>query len=303
MTCILSEGPGEYGIEERIGARVDGEEEDQEDFGVGDGDERDLERSGDGKEGDGSHAEEVGEYEHSHALGDLGVGAPPGELWVLQCQIYQHVANAHDDEGAHVEEEDDYDENLRRGSVYIHGQAHADFGVTAHTSEGQRAHPQTRQPTCRHNSGCLPEPHAALHLHGVGDGVPAFHGDGGEGVDRKLAAKHGQEACDAAARPRLPLDGIVAVAAVCAQVNCSDHQEVDANAQVRESQVAYEEAGHHQLPAGERDHEDCQVAHDGQYANKPNGHSEETETGDVLAGIEGVRLRRANQLWSRLTGV
>lgn len=121
LIYTLSEGPGEDGIEERIGTRVDREEEDQQDFGVGDGDEWDLERSGDGKEGDGSHSEEAGKYEHSHALGDLGVGAPPGDVWVLQHQIYQHVADAHDNEGAHGKEDEDDDENLRRGSVYGHG--------------------------------------------------------------------------------------------------------------------------------------------------------------------------------------
>lgn len=121
LICIFSEGPSEDGVQERIGARVDREEEDQQDFGVGDGDERDLERSGDGKEGDGSHAEEVGEYEHSHALGDLGVGVPPWDVWALQRQIYQHVADAHNDEGAHIEEQEDDDENLCKGSVYVHG--------------------------------------------------------------------------------------------------------------------------------------------------------------------------------------
>lgn len=133
--------------------------------------------------------------------------------------------------------------------------------------------------------------------------MPAFQGDGGESVDRKLRAKHRQEARHAAAGPRLPLDGIVTVVTVCAQVNYGDHQKVDANAQVGESQVAYEEAGHHQLSTGERDHKDCQVAHDGQYADEPNGRSEKSETCDVLAGIEGVRLRRANQIWLRLTEV
>lgn len=103
LICFFSKGPGEDG--EKDGSRVDREEDDQQDFGVGDGEEWNLEGSRDVKEGDGSHAEEVGKYEHNNALGDLGVGAPPG-----------------DDEGTHVEEEDEEeDENLCRGIVFVHG--------------------------------------------------------------------------------------------------------------------------------------------------------------------------------------
>lgn len=133
--------------------------------------------------------------------------------------------------------------------------------------------------------------------------MPALHGHSGQSVDWKLRATHRQEACDAAAGPRLPLDGIVTVVTECAQVNYGNHLKVDANAQVGESQVTYEEAGHHNLSAGERNHKDCQVAHDGQYVDEPNSHSEETETCDVLAGIKGVCLRCANQIWSRLAKV
>lgn len=48
-TGVFPERPGENGIEEWVGAGVDGVEEHQEDLGVGHGDERELEGGGDGE--------------------------------------------------------------------------------------------------------------------------------------------------------------------------------------------------------------------------------------------------------------
>ena len=71
---IPPEGAGEEGVQEGVGARVNRVEENQQEFGVRDGDERELEGGRGGEEGDGSHADEVGEDEHGHTRGHQGVG-------------------------------------------------------------------------------------------------------------------------------------------------------------------------------------------------------------------------------------
>lgn len=157
LICILSESLGEDSVKEGIGTRVDGEEEHEQDLGVSDRDQGDLERSRDGEEGDGSHAEEIGEDKHSHALRHLGVGASSRYLGVLYSKVDQHVTNTHNNEGAHVEEQDNNDEGLSQRSLYVHGKAHADFGVTAHANQRQHPHPQTYEPTGRHYARCLCE--------------------------------------------------------------------------------------------------------------------------------------------------
>ena len=89
---------------------------------------------------------------------------------------------------------------------------------------------------------------------------------------------------------------MLTVVATCAQVYSRYHQKVDSNAEVCKGQVVHEEARHcHLAPAGEEDQEHRQVACDGQYVDKPNGHSEKTETRNVLTGIESICFRCANQ--------
>lgn len=102
---IPSEGAGEEGVQEGVGAGVDRVEEDQQEFGVWDGDERELEGGRDGEEGNGSHADEVGEDEDGHALGHAGVGV--GWRWrgVADGQVDAEVTHAHAEEGQDVEEE------------------------------------------------------------------------------------------------------------------------------------------------------------------------------------------------------
>lgn len=102
---IPPEGAGEEGVQEGVGAWVDRVEENQQEFGVRDGDERELEGGRGGKEGDGSHADEVGEDEHGHALGHEGVGV--GRHWrrVVDGQVDAEVTAAHTEEGQDVEEE------------------------------------------------------------------------------------------------------------------------------------------------------------------------------------------------------
>lgn len=101
---VFPERPGENGVEEWVGAGVDGVEEHQEDLRVGDGDERDLERCRDGEKRDGRHAQKIGEDEHGHALGDLGVGGTTRELWVAHGGVNAHVAAANHQESADIEE-------------------------------------------------------------------------------------------------------------------------------------------------------------------------------------------------------
>lgn len=71
---VSAKSTGEKGVQEGVGAGVDGVKQDQQEFGVWHRDERMLQGSRDGEEGDGSHAEEVCEDEDGHALSHAGVG-------------------------------------------------------------------------------------------------------------------------------------------------------------------------------------------------------------------------------------
>ena len=296
LAGVLPEGLGADGVQERVGAGVDGVEEHQQDLGVGDSDEGHLEGGGDGEEGDGRHAEEVGEDQHGHALGDLGVGAAARELGVVHGDVDARVAHAHRQEGPHVEEEQQDDEGLSQGRLDVHGQAHAHLAVAAHAHQGQQRHAQAQEPAGGHDGGGVAQTHATLQVQGVVDGVPALQGDGAERVHRQLPAKHGQEAGHTAARAGLPLDGVLAVVATRPQVHGRDHQQVDADAEVGEGQVAHQEAWDRQLGAArEEDQQNSQVADDGQDVDEPDGHAQEAEACQVLAGVESVGLWVARQ--------
>lgn len=64
---------GEDGIEEWIGTRIDGIEEDQEKFGFGHVDEWMAQEGGERKEGNGRPTGKIGEHEQGHSFGDLCV--------------------------------------------------------------------------------------------------------------------------------------------------------------------------------------------------------------------------------------
>lgn len=128
---VLPEGPGEQRVQEGVAQRVDGVEEDEQDLGVGHGDEGHAQGGRDGEEGDGRHAQEVGEDEHGHALGDLGVAVAGGVLRVAHAQVDADVAEAYEQEGDDVEEQHGHHVGLRRQRVDVHGQADADLAVAA----------------------------------------------------------------------------------------------------------------------------------------------------------------------------
>lgn len=121
----------EDGVQERVAEGVDGIEKDEQDFGVGHGDEGHAQGGGDGEKGDGRHAQEVREDEHGHALGNLCVSVAGGVLGVANAEIHAHVAVAHQQERDDVEDEHSHHVNLRARSVDVHGQADAHFAVTA----------------------------------------------------------------------------------------------------------------------------------------------------------------------------
>lgn len=93
---VPPEGTSEDGVQEGVAEGVDGVKENQQDFGVGHGYEGHAQRGRDGKEGDWRHAHEVCEYEHGHALGDLGVAVAGGVLRVVDAEIDAYVAEADD---------------------------------------------------------------------------------------------------------------------------------------------------------------------------------------------------------------
>ena len=93
---VLAELLGQDDVEERIGARVERVEEDQEDLGVADVDHGEAEGGGKAEEGDGGPADEVGQHQDGHPFGYRGV-----------------VAAGHRVAGAHLQMRDKYDDTMR----------------------------------------------------------------------------------------------------------------------------------------------------------------------------------------------
>lgn len=44
-----------------------------------------------------------------------------GKSGFFYSQVDQHIANANNEEGAHIEEQDNYDKSLSQRSLYVHG--------------------------------------------------------------------------------------------------------------------------------------------------------------------------------------
>lgn len=136
------------------------------------------------------------------------------------------------------------------------------------------------------------------------DRVPALDGNARQRVDGQLATEDGQKPGDAASHSCLPLNSVFTVVSTRPDVHGRDHKEIHADAEVGEGQVAHEESRDGQFAAACEYHKQHrEVAGDGKDVDEPDGHSQEPEAGDVLAGVERVRLGGALQGWSALTQV
>lgn len=122
---VTSEASGKYGVQERVGARVDGVEEDEQYFGVGDVDERVAEQRGEAEEYHGRRAHEVGADQHEYLAGHrrLALGRVPG--LVAQRRVDLHVAEQHQQERAGPEQQQR--EHVAHGddAGRVHGQTYA----------------------------------------------------------------------------------------------------------------------------------------------------------------------------------
>lgn len=76
--AVLLELLGEDGVQEGVGAAVEGQHEDGEHFGLLQGDEVGAGHGRQREEGDRGPADEVGDHQEGHALGDPGVVRVPG---------------------------------------------------------------------------------------------------------------------------------------------------------------------------------------------------------------------------------
>ncbi|TNN61419.1 hypothetical protein EYF80_028436 [Liparis tanakae] len=293
---------GEDGVEERVGAGVERVEEHQQNLGVGDGDERPVQRGRHGVEGDGRHAQEVGEDEHGHALGDVGVLGPGAVVRVVHCAVDLEVASADNQKGQDVEHQHGQDEDLRPGGLRVHRQTDADLLVAAHADQRQQGQQEAERPAAQHHGRRVLQAQLTVQPHGEGDGVPALQSDHRQGVDRQLAGEDREEPGEPAAGARLPVDGVVEVLGSRVQVHGGDEQQVDPHAQVGKGQVAHEEAGHRELVvAGEQHQEHRHVPQNRQQTHEPHGHSQEAKPHYVLAGIELIRHRCTRHLLPLLT--
>ena len=242
----------EQRVQERVAQGVDGIEEDEQDLWVRHGYEGHTQSCRDGKEGDWRHAHKVGENEHSHALGDLCVSVTGGVLRVADAQIYAYVAVAHHQEGDDIEDEHGHHVDLRAQSVDVHGQTDAHSAVTADPHKREQGNQQREAPARPHDGCHMVHPQPLVHMHGVGDGVPAFEADHSQRVHRQLAGEHRQKARNAAPGPCLPVCGVVVVLVMGVVVHEGDEHQVEPHAQVSDSQVAHEESGYGKLAVAEQ---------------------------------------------------
>ena len=139
-TDVPAERPGEDGVQEGVAQGVDRVEQDEQDLGVGHGDERHTQGCRNGKEGDGCLAEEVGENEHGHALGDLGVSVVCRELGVVYVQVNADIAQADHRKGHDLEDQQSHHIELGASRLDVHGQADAHFAVTADPHQREQSH-------------------------------------------------------------------------------------------------------------------------------------------------------------------
>lgn len=129
---------------------------------------------GDGKEGDGCHAYEIGENEHRHAFGNLGVSVMSRVLGVVDTEIYADVTVTDHTESNDIDEEHSHHINLRTQRVDVHGETDAHFAVTADPHKREQGNQQREAPACTHHGCHMVHPQPLVDVHGVGDGVPPF---------------------------------------------------------------------------------------------------------------------------------
>ncbi|KAG9344470.1 hypothetical protein JZ751_011140, partial [Albula glossodonta] len=257
---IQAEGTGEDGVQEGVAERVDWVEEDEQDLGVGHGDEGHTQRGGDGEEGDGCHAQEVCEYEHAHTLGHLGIAAAGGQFRVAYAGVDAAIASTHHQEGSGVEQEHGNHIALGCWLLYVHGQADADLSVAADPQDRQQGSQQREGPTHHHHDRHVAEAQFPVESHGIGDGVPALQGNDSQCVHRQLASKHCQESCHPTTSASLPVGGVVVVLTPGAVVHRGDEE---------------------------------QVAQDSGHGNDPGNCTQEGIPEEIFTGVEGIRFRCA----------
>ena len=216
---VLVELLREERVQEGVGARVEREEEDEEDLRLGDGDERVAERGGEAEERDREETREVGEDEQRHALGDVGVVRADDAIVDVHLAVHVEVARADGDESGGVDEEQGEDVHLVDGARRLHRQADARLAVAAHPDERQGGHEQGEHPPRQQDGGRLAQPQPLGEVDGVADGVPPLHRDDGEREDRVAGGEDGEEARHLTAALVLPGDGEVEVDALRVQVD------------------------------------------------------------------------------------
>lgn len=207
---VLLELFGENGIQERVAAGVERQDEDREDLGLFQSDELQSEGRGEGEESDGGPADEVGEDEQSHPLGDARVVGVPG-LRAADGAVHLEVT-AHEDEEGHAVDEHEQDDvgEAGRSRGGLEGQAHGELAVVGDAEEWQDRHDQGEAPSAEHDVARVLEGQALVEVHRVGDGVVALQGDDGQRVHGQLCAEDAQETRQLATCRHLPGDGVLA---------------------------------------------------------------------------------------------
>lgn len=127
---FASETGCEYGVEERVGARVDGVEEDEQYFWLGDVDERIAEQCGEAEEDDGRGAREVGADQDGYFAGhwSLPFGSVTG--LVAQWHVDLHVTEQHQQERGRPERQQCEHVAHAARACGVHRQADAVLGKT-----------------------------------------------------------------------------------------------------------------------------------------------------------------------------
>ena len=216
---ILVELFGEERVQERVGARVEWEEENEEDLRLGDCDERVAEGGRQPKERDGEETREVGEDEKSHALGDVRVVGADHDVVNVHLTVHVEVTRTDGDKRCRVDDEQGEHVDLVNSVRRLHRQTDARLAIAADTDERQCCHEQGEDPARQQDAGCLTETKTLGEMDGVANGVPPLHGDDCECEDGVAGGEDGEKTGHLTATLVLPGDGEVKVDALCVQVD------------------------------------------------------------------------------------
>jgi len=202
--AVLLELLGEYGVQERVAARVQRQHEHGEHLGLFQGHEPHPADGGQRDERDRRPAQQVGEHEQRHALGDPRVVRVP-RLRAADGAVHLQVA-AHQYEERHAvdEHQEHHVHQAPRAGGRLERETRGELAVVGHAEQRQGGHRAGERPAAQHDVRRVLQREPLVQVHRVRDGVVPLQSDHRQRVHGQLGTEHGQHAGQLAARGHLP---------------------------------------------------------------------------------------------------